>query len=276
MSAPVLTPAEPRWLEEVAEALRFTGYAIVENVLPLSLVERTRAALYRVRERILGEVGSARLARAGELGVLRLMSRFDPLFFSYLEIPELLAVVDRTVSETAVLHLQNGFILPSLPSGEPPPDLFQLRFHQDFPRVLNGYLASVNVMFAIDDFAETNGATLVVPGTQQKMLPPDPGYMRAHAISAECSAGAMLVFDSTLWHAAGTNRSGRDRLSINHQFTRSYLKQQLDYVRALGLEEVDRQKPRTRQLLGAYTRVVTSLDEYYRPEDERLYRKGQG
>ena len=116
----------------------------------------------------------------------------------------------------------------------------------------------------------------MVPGTQQKMLPPDPGYMRAHAISAECSAGAMLVFDSTLWHAAGTNRSGRDRLSINHQFTRSYLKQQLDYVRALGLEEVDRQKPRTRQLLGAYTRVVTSLDEYYRPEDERLYRKGQG
>ena len=276
MSTSPLTPKVPRWLDEVVESVRFTGYAIVENVLSPTLVERTHAALYDVRERILEEVGRERLSRAGELGVLRLLFRFDPLFFSYLEIPELLAVVDRTVSETAVLHLQNGFILPPLPAGEPPPDLFQLRFHQDFPRVLNGYLASVNVMFAIDAFTESNGATLVVPGTQQTMPPPDSGYLRAHAIAAECPAGSMLVFDSTLWHAAGTNRSGRDRLSLNHQFTRSYLKQQIDYVRALGLEEVERQKPRTRQRLGAHTRVVTSLDEYYRPEDERLYRKGQG
>jgi ectoine hydroxylase-related dioxygenase (phytanoyl-CoA dioxygenase family) len=36
------------------------------------------------------------------------------------------------------------------------------------------------------------------------------------------------------------------------------------------------QDDRTQQLLGWYTRVVTSLDEYYRPSDERLYRSGQG
>jgi ectoine hydroxylase-related dioxygenase (phytanoyl-CoA dioxygenase family) len=276
MAAPPRSTADPRWLDDVTESLRFTGYAIVENVLPPALVERTHAAMYGVRERILAEVGTERLERAGELGVLRLMFRFDPLFFSFLEIPQLLAVVDRTVSETAVLHLQNGFILPPLPEGAPPPDLFQLRFHQDFPRVLNGYLASVNVMFAIDPFTEVNGATLLVPGTQQKLPPPDPAYLRAHAVAAECPKGSMVVFDSTLWHAAGMNRAGSDRLSINHQFTRSYLKQQIDYVRALGPEGVERQAPRTQQLLGGYTRVVTSLDEYYRPEDERLYRKGQG
>ena len=86
----------------------------------------------------------------------------------------------------------------------------------------------------------------------------------------------MLVFDSTLWHAAGANVSGRDRLALNHQFTRSYIKQQVDYVRALGDGKVLSQRPRTQQLLGWYTRMVTSLDEYYRPVDERLYRKGQG
>jgi ectoine hydroxylase-related dioxygenase (phytanoyl-CoA dioxygenase family) len=260
----------------VVESLRFTGYAIVEEVVPRALRDRTAAALYGVRDRILEEIGRERLARAGELGVLRLLFRFDPLFFSYLEIPELLAVVDRTVSETAVLHLQNGFILPPLPDGEPPPDVFQLRFHQDFPRVLNGYLASVNVLFAVDPFTEENGGTLLVPGTQQKMPPPAPEYLRAHAVAAECPAGSMLVFDSTLWHAAGHNRSGQDRLGLNHQFTRSYFKQQIDYVRALGMEAVAARAPRTQQLLGAYTRVVTSLDEYYRPEEERLYRKGQG
>ena len=171
------------------------------------------------------------------------------------------------------MHLQNGFILPSTTEA---PIIFQTTFHQDFPRVLNGYLASINIMFAIDEFSTATGATLVVPGTHQMTTPPAEEYLRKNAIPMECPAGSMVVFDSTLWHAAGANTSGRDRLAINHQFTRSYIKQQIDYVRALGDETVVAQPPRTQQLLGWYTRVVTSLDEYYRPEAERLYRKGQG
>ena len=85
----------------------------------------------------------------------------------------------------------------------------------------------------------------------------------------------MIVFDSTLWHAAGANSSGRDRLAVNHQFTRSYIKQQVDYVRALGDETVTALPARTQQLLGWYTRVVTSLDEYYQTAGRR-YRAGQG
>jgi ectoine hydroxylase-related dioxygenase (phytanoyl-CoA dioxygenase family) len=209
------------------------------------------------------------------LGVLRLMLKYEPHFFKFLEIPEVLAIIDGTVSTTAIMHLQNGFILPSLPPGQTP-TIFQNTFHQDFPRVLNGYMASVNIMFAIDEFSKETGATLGVPGTHQQMTPPSSEQLIQNAVAMECPAGSMVVFDSTLWHAAGANTSGRDRLAINHQFTRSYIKQQIDYVRALGEEVVLAQPPRTQQLLGWYTRVVTSLDEYYRPENERLYRKGQG
>ncbi len=246
----------------------------MEGVLEGDLLETTRAAMYRAQEAILREVGRERLERAGELGVLRLMLKFEDHFFRFLEIPEVLAVVDATVSETAVLHLQNGFILPSFPPGDTP-SVFQNRFHQDFPRVLGNQLMSVNLMFAVDPFTTDNGATLVVPGTHQRASAPDPVLLES-AVPATCGSGGMLVFDSTLFHAAGANVSGRDRLAINHQFTRSYLKQQIDYVRALGDAVVLRQKPRTQQLLGWYTRVVTSLDEYYRPTEDRLYRRGQG
>ena len=231
--------------------------------------------MYRVQEEIWRDVGQEWRNRAGELGVLRLMMKYDSHFLRFLEIPELLALIDGSVSNTAIMHLQNGFILPSLPAGQTP-TLFQNTFHQDFPRVLNGYMASINIMFAIDDFSKETGATLVVPGTHQMTTPPTGDYLKANAVAMECPAGSMVVFDSTLWHAAGANTSGRDRLAINHQFTRSYIKQQIDYVRAVGDEVVLAQPPRTQQLLGWYTRVVTSLDEYYRAEDERLYRKGQG
>jgi ectoine hydroxylase-related dioxygenase (phytanoyl-CoA dioxygenase family) len=263
------------WLPLTLEALRYTGCAGVTGVLDAAFIEKTRSRMYQVQAAIRREVGDDRLDRAGELGVLRLMLKFDAHFFRFLEVPEVLAIVDQTVSLTAILHLQNGFILPPFPPGQTP-TAFQNRFHMDFPRVLNGYLASVNVLFAIDAFTRENGATLVAPGTHQQSRPPATEYLQAAAVPVELPAGSMLVFDSTLYHAAGQNISGADRLAINHQFTRSYIKQQIDYVRALGAPVVEALSSRTQQLLGWYTRVVTSLEEYYRPPDQRLYRSGQG
>ena len=207
--------------------------------------------------------------------MLRLLCKYDQAFLDLLATPEILAVIDATVSPTAILHLQNGFILPSFKPGEAP-KVFQNRYHMDFPRVLNGYFMSVNVMLAIDEFRPDNGATIVLPGSHQKVVAPQLDKLEHTALAATCPAGSMLVFDSTLYHAAGPNTSGADRLAINHQFTRSYIKQQIDYVRALGDERVLAQPPRTQQLLGWYTRVVSSLDEYYQPAEKRLYRSGQG
>jgi ectoine hydroxylase-related dioxygenase (phytanoyl-CoA dioxygenase family) len=266
---------EPGWLSICTQAVRHAGCCVVENVLARDETEGLREAMYRAQERIVAEVGRARLERSGELGVLRLMMKFEPVFLRLLERPEMLAVVDAHVSPTAILHLQNGFILPPL---RDPADAgaFQLGFHQDFPRVLNGYLMSINALVAIDPFEEANGATWVAPGTHQRLERPGEDYLRAAAVCAECPAGAILVFDSTLWHRGGHNRSARDRLAVNHQFTRSYVKQQIDYVRALGAPVIEALPPRSQQLLGWYTRVVTSLDEYYRPAQQRLYRAGQG
>jgi ectoine hydroxylase-related dioxygenase (phytanoyl-CoA dioxygenase family) len=265
----------PGWLEDALNGLLVDGFAIVEDVLDAELIERTREAMYAVRERILADVGADRLERAGELGVLRLMIAYDPSLCSLLELDAVLAVVDAIVSPTAILHLQNGLILPRA-AGSGRSGHFQTTFHRDFPRHLEGYVASVNTFLAIDEFTEVNGATLLAPGSHQQPDPPDLAELDAAAIPALCPAGSMIVFDSTLWHAAGENRSDRDRLAVNQQFTRSFIKPQIDYVRALGDALLLGRRPRTQQLLGWYTRVVTSLDEYYRPAEERLYRGGQG
>jgi ectoine hydroxylase-related dioxygenase (phytanoyl-CoA dioxygenase family) len=256
------------WPYDVVKGLRTEGFAIVEDVLSASLLERTADATYAVRERLVADIGV-------ELGVLRLMLAYDESFCSLLELEPVLAVVDAAVSSTAILHLQNGLILPRV-AGSGGGGHFQTSFHRDFPRHLDGYVASVNTFLAIDEFTTANGATLLVPGSHQRSDPPDLDEMEATAIPALCPAGSMIVFDSTVWHAAGENRSARDRLGINQQFTRSFIKPQIDYVRALGDAAILRQSPRTQQLLGWYTRVVTSLDEYYQPADRRLYRAGQG
>ncbi len=266
---------DDRWLERVRARIDDVGYALVAGAVPADLLDETPGRLRAVHRRIVAEVGADRLRLAGELGVLRLMMKYDRFFARYLEIPEILALVDATVSPTAILHLQNGFILPSHPAGTTP-EVFQNGFHMDFRRLLNGYLASVNVFVAVSEFTESNGATLVVPGSQQKTENPDGHWLAGNAVPLTCPPGTMIVFDSTLWHASGRNVSGADRLAINHQFTRSWIKPQFDHVRALGDDAILSLPERSRQLLGWYTRVVTSLDEYYQPPDRRLYRAGQG
>ena len=266
---------DDQWLDFTLRSLACVGYAVVTDLVDERIIRETAAAMYRVQKLITADVGSERLEAAGEIGVLRLMMKYDPSFLRFLEIPEILAVVDKTVSSTAVLHLQNGFILPSY-AGSAAPEVFQNRFHMDFRRLMNGYLASINVLINISVFTKDSGGTLVVPGSHQNSEQADPDFMERNAVAVECPPGSMIVFDSTLWHAAGKNISGQDRLAINHQFTRSFFKQQIDYVRALGKDMILKQKPRTQQLLGWYTRVCTSLNEYYQPQDQRLYRAGQG
>jgi ectoine hydroxylase-related dioxygenase (phytanoyl-CoA dioxygenase family) len=246
-------------LDLALQSLRTEGYAVLDSVLTESQIEDTKHAMY--------EIQAHRPERSGELGVLRLMMEEDPYFLYLLEIPRIIEVIDATIGAHAILHTQNGFILPSLKENQ---KVFQNTIHQDFPRTLNGYLASINVMVALDDFTEESGATILYPRSHQRAM--DSVYTtRAHQVG--CKAGDALVFDSTLWHHAGHNTSGKDRCAINHQFTKHWIKQQIDYPRALDWLE-DGLKERTKQLLGFNSRVPTSLTQFY--QVPRIYKAGQG
>lgn len=128
---------DPDWLRVALEAVRSRGFSIVSNVVEDAIVQETCDRMYAVQEAIVADIGRDRLEAAGELGVLRGMMRYDKWFLRFLEIPDVLAIVDGTLSTTSIMHLQNGFILPSFQPGEAP-QVFQNSFHMDFRRVLNG------------------------------------------------------------------------------------------------------------------------------------------
>lgn len=265
----------PDWLQRTLEEIRLSGICIVEDFIGATELPAIRDHMYAVQKTIVKNHGEERLKANKEVGILRTMMQHDPFFLSFLERPEMLAVVDATVSPTAILHVQTGILLPPVAPGTEQ-STFQFQFHRDFPRYLNGYLGAVDVFLALDEFSKATGATRVVPKSHQQAEIPSPQFLSESAVSVDCPAGSALIFDSTLWHASGINTSGKDRLAMNHIFTRSFFKPQFDYCRLLGEEKIRALKPRTQQLLGFYTRVPSSFDEYYRPPDDRLYRSGQG
>ena len=84
------------WLNGVLRAVESAGCAVVEDMLEPAFIDECRTAMYRTQQAIATDVGRDRLDRAGELGVLRLMLKYDPLFYRFLAIPSMLEVVDRT------------------------------------------------------------------------------------------------------------------------------------------------------------------------------------
>ncbi|MEM1021387.1 MAG: phytanoyl-CoA dioxygenase family protein [Pseudomonadota bacterium] len=272
MATAPLKTIEADW-DAAAHAIKTDGFYVIPGALRQSEVTATIKAMDKVQRAIGRHVGQERLEAAGEVGVLRLMMRFDPFFFRFLANPVIAGAVDAILSPTAVLHLQNGFVLP--PAKPEHAALFQRRWHQDYPRLMNGYLASLNALIAVSDFTEESGATLVIPGSQQKPRPSDT-ELEDNALALTAPAGSLILFDSTLWHCAGVNHSSQNRMGINHQFTCSWFKQQIDYPRALGEPAIEALPERSQQMLGYFTRVPASLDEYYRVGEARLYRSGQG
>jgi hypothetical protein len=150
------------------------------------------------------------------------------------------------------------------------------RVHRD-QRTFSGDLhLMAQLLVMLDDFTEENGATYFLSGSHRSPARPGDEEFFSAASRAVAPAGSTVVFDSNLWHAAGVNRSDRPRRALTLAFTRPFIKQQLDYPRALGYDRGPSFPPALRQLLGYNARVPASLDEWYQPPDRRMYQRDQG
>lgn len=261
------------WVDEVREHLQVDGVVCVPHVFPDHEIEALRRATYTAFGAVEEHVGRQKLDAAGEVGVVRCPMKFDDAFFIPFANEVINAIIGNILGSGVICHLQNAFILPSI--GRQSEEYFQGKLHRDFPRYLNGYVASLNSFICLSDFTPKTGSTRFLIGSQQQEGN-QPQNSIDNAVSVEATAGSVIFFDSTIWHAAGVNTSEVDRLAINMQWTRSFIKQQFDYVRVLGDAKLNSLPANVQQYLGWYTRVVTSLDDYYKSPEQRLYRAGQG
>ena len=236
------------------EALETLGFYVLRGALPRSMVADGQDA-------ILDADCSNKHKREDENGVIRLPMRYSPFFYQLLAFSAV-TLPAYAMSRNPILHLQNAFCLRKHGGG-----LFQANWHRDYKRS-NWPRVSVNVYVTFDDFTKENGALEVVPGSHN-VAHIQGDYLDRNGEALEVEAGSIVVFDSALIHRAGENKTDEPRRSVNHQFTPHWVKQQIDYPRALG----DTAPAQLRSILGYEARVPSNLDEFY--NEPRLYKKGQ-
>lgn len=148
------------------------------------------------------------------------------------------------------------------------------RFHRDVRTYVESFHLMLNMLVMVDDFTIENGATKMVPGSHLMKQRPSDEYLEQHAVRIVGRAGAIVLFDSNLWHSAAPNHTNGQRMALTLTFTPPFHKQQMDYPRLLG--ESFPKNEKVRQLLGYNSRVPANHDEWYQPPEKRMYKPGQG
>jgi ectoine hydroxylase-related dioxygenase (phytanoyl-CoA dioxygenase family) len=152
---------------------------------------------------------------------------------------------------------------------------FSAMVHRDL-RFYSGDLPiMLNCLLMVDDFTIENGGTYLLPYSHlEKRKPSDEEFFKK-SIQAVGNKGDMLIFNSNVWHSSAPNKTKDHRRSIPITVSKSFMKQLLDYPRAIGYDRMDDFDSDLQQLLGYHSRVPASLDEWYQPENKRFYKKDQ-
>lgn len=226
-------------LDELEAEVQREGYVIVEDVLDADLLKEIAAD---VRARFVYPSGRNNFEG---FKTQRLYAVLEKTFVcnALVEHPLALGLLDRLMMPNYLLsQLQVIDILP----GEA-----QQPMHYDdafYPFARPRPPLGAATIFAIDDFTEDNGATVVIPKSHlwdDRM--PTEGH---RAIPAVMPAGSMLFFLGTTWHAGGANRSGASRLCVTAQYCQPYLRSQENYSLSVSRERVAKCSEHVQRLLG--------------------------
>jgi ectoine hydroxylase-related dioxygenase (phytanoyl-CoA dioxygenase family) len=106
----------------------------------------------------------------------------------------------------------------------------------------------LNTMWALDDFTEDNGATVVVPASQQRSMADRPAD--DEAIPATMPAGSVMFYVGTVWHGGGANRTTERRLGVILEYVASWLRAQETHTVSVPPEVVRTLDPKLQELLG--------------------------
>ncbi|MBU0912330.1 MAG: phytanoyl-CoA dioxygenase family protein [Gammaproteobacteria bacterium] len=149
------------------------------------------------------------------------------------------------------------------------------RIHVDCPRWIANYTSNIGVILPLNDFTPNNGATFYLPGSHRLAELPTEQTFYQQAKRLVCQAGDMVVFNARLIHAAGVNHDNYTRHALTINLCRPYMRQRFDFPRLLTKQQIDRLGEDGRRLIGMNVRMPVSLEEFYLPPDQRLYKPGQ-
>ena len=244
--------------DDHALRLERDGYTVLPGALDRALVDTLRLDVERLER---------------ELGVEPAQNLFEGLRTR--RVYNLLArgkVYERAVEQDGILELLEGllgrgFLVSTVSSIAIEPGEAAQPIHADdmlipLPRP-HAPLTST-VMIPLTEFTEENGATRVIPGSHRREAVPEMLEPYDDALPIPMSPGNALVYNGSLWHGGGANRTVARRIGLAIGFCVGWMRQQENQQLGIPREVAKGFSPRLRKLAGynIYKGVYGHIDKY--------------
>ncbi|KAF4459514.1 phytanoyl- dioxygenase family [Fusarium albosuccineum] len=201
--------------QELINTVIKQGYVILENVFTHDEVDEATQEL----RRLASEHDTAGPASVGGRNKFegfrtrRISSLLNKsrVFDKFATNPEVMALNDYFLDPGWLLSLFQSICIQP---GEDPQALHHDDGYVTLPRPHRPF--GTAIMVSLDAYTETNGSTVVVPGSHE--WGPDCVPNRSEAIPIIMPKGSIVYFLGTLWHGGGQNISNNERRALTVQF----------------------------------------------------------
>ena len=236
--------------------VRRDGYTIVEDAIEPALVDALNETLLRLERELDAKPAMNGFEGHRTVRIYNLLAHGDV----FAQIPthaSVLPIVEGV--------LDSGCLISSLSSiAIGPGEIAQPIHADDMVIPLDKPHRSIvcNSMWALTDFTEANGATRLVAGSHLK---PNPQYGGAYeTVPAEMPKGGVLIWDGSLWHGGGANRTDQRRTGVAMNYCAGFIRQQENQQLGLPAELVRGFAPRLQELVGygVYQGLIGHIDKH--------------
>ncbi|MBX3187739.1 MAG: phytanoyl-CoA dioxygenase family protein [Labilithrix sp.] len=243
-------------VEEHVDRVREQGYCIIEDAIAPALIDRLVLAIDDLHARLSVTPAANIFEGTSTLRVYNLLARARV----FEEVP----VHDRVLPIVEQV-LDRGCLVSSLSSITILPGETAQPLHADdqlIPLPKPHVPLVCNTMWALTDFTEANGATRLAPKTHLSDRSPELGES-IETVAAEMRRGSVLVWNGSLWHGGGANRTSERRIGLAMNYCAGWMRQQENQQLGIPREIAKQFSPRLRKLVGygLYKRLLGHVDK---------------
>ncbi len=246
----------PSNAEHIA-AIATEGFTIVEDAIEPELVDELVSAIDRLHEELSIVPAQNLFEGTKTLRVYNLLARGK--VFERVPVHEkILPIVEGVLDPGCLVSSLSSITI--LPGQEAQP------IHADdqlIPLPKPHVPIVCNTMWALTDFTEDNGATRLVPKTHLRENPELVLGERDDTIAAVMTRGSVLVWNGSLWHGGGANRTDARRVGLAMNYCAGWMRQQENQQLGVPLAIARGFSPRLRKLagFGLYKRLLGHIDK---------------
>ena len=125
----------------------------------------------------------------------------------------------------------------------------------DFPLIMV-------VLWMLDDFNENTGATRLIPGSHKFKTYAGNNINYKNEVSVSAKKGSVLIYNGSLWHGGGINKTDNSRWGLVLGYGRWFIKPSFDFTKNTPSNIFNQLDESQKKLLGFYS--TPPKDEFTR------------